>query len=55
MALDPPESQPPPAPPAKLPPGMILDKDGKPYVCLRSSAIQVCTEIHFPLTEIYAY
>ncbi|KAI3339345.1 FAD dependent sulfhydryl oxidase [Ustulina deusta] len=38
MALDPPESQPPPAPPAKLPPGMILDKDGKPCRSCNSKA-----------------
>ncbi|KAI1349247.1 FAD dependent sulfhydryl oxidase [Xylaria sp. FL0043] len=38
MAVDLPESQPSPAPPAKLPPGMILDKDGKPCRSCNSKA-----------------
>ncbi|KAI0517724.1 FAD dependent sulfhydryl oxidase [Xylaria bambusicola] len=38
MAIDPPESQPLPAAPARLPPGMILDKDGKPCRSCNSKA-----------------
>ncbi|TGJ83992.1 hypothetical protein E0Z10_g4771 [Xylaria hypoxylon] len=42
MAVDLPESRPLPAAPAKLPPGMILDKDGKPYALFRTSACRAC-------------